>query len=67
MPSSEAHSGDPLSTERPAVPLPPPEDINPQRSSTYLVLTHPVTQIQKDLVTCDFVVMGRVIVKAVIS
>lgn len=32
-----------------------------------LVLTHPVTEIQNNLVSRDFVVIGRVIVKAVIS
>lgn len=32
-----------------------------------LVLTHPVTAVQNDLVSCDLVLIGRIVVKAVIS
>lgn len=37
----------------------------PFEAHTYLVLPHPMAEVQKDLVAIDLVFIGRVIVKAV--
>ena len=39
----------------------------PIKAHAYLVLTHPVAEVQKDLVAFNMVFIGRIVVKAVPS